>query len=151
MNVLVRLIEEHDINDVLEVSSLSFALPWSEASYIQELSNPVAKYLVAEVDNKVVGFAGTWVILDESHITNIAVHPNYRNQKIASKLLEGLIDYCDSLGCVHYELEVRASNKAAQGLYRKYGFKENGIRKGYYEDNKEDAILMWLKKEKTTE
>lgn len=149
MSVLVRLIEEKDIADILEISSLSFSLPWSEASYLQELSNPIAKYLVAVVDDKVVGFAGTWIVLDESHITNIAVHPNYRKQKIASKLLEELLKYCDSLGCVQYELEVRAGNKAAQGLYGKYGFEQNGIRKGYYEDNKEDAILMWLKHEKS--
>lgn len=149
MNVLVRLIEEKDLHDVLEISALSFSMPWSEASYMQELSNPVAKYLVAVVDDKVVGFVGTWIVLDESHITNIAVHPNYRNMQIGSKLLEGLLKYCDSLGCTQYELEVRLSNKAAQALYSKYGFKENGIRKGYYADNKEDAILMWLQNEKS--
>lgn len=149
MSVLIRLIEEKDLQDILEISALSFSLPWSEASYIQELSNPVAKYLVAVIDNKVVGFAGTWIVLDESHITNIAVHPNYRNQQIGSKLLEELLKYCNSLGCTKYELEVRLSNKAAQALYSKYGFKENGIRKGYYADNKEDAILMWLQNEKS--
>lgn len=149
MSVLVRLIEEKDLHDIIEISALSFSLPWSEASYMQELSNPIAKYLVAVVDNKVVGFAGTWIVLNESHITNIAVHPNYRKQQIGSKLLEGLLKYCDSLGCTQYELEVRMSNKAAQALYSKFGFKENGIRKGYYADNKEDAILMWLQTKKS--
>lgn len=149
MSVLVRLIEEKDLHDIIEISALSFSLPWSEASYMQELSNPIAKYLVAVVDNKVVGFAGTWIVLNESHITNIAVHPNYRKQQIGSKLLEELLKYCDSLGCTQYELEVRMSNKAAQALYSKFGFKENGIRKGYYADNKEDAILMWLQTKKS--
>ena len=146
MNVLVSLMEESDIDDILEVSSLSFAISWSKNSYIQELNNPVAKYLVAKVNDKVVGFIGTWIVLDESHVTNIAVHPNYRNQGIASKLLESLITYCRSLGCVAFTLEVRASNKAAISLYMKYGFENVGVRKGYYEDNKEDAILMQYKK-----
>lgn len=145
MNVLVNFMTEADIDGVLEISDLSFSLPWSKASYIQELSNPVAKYLIAKIDDKVVGFIGTWVILDESHITNVAVHPNYRNKGIASNLLESLLQYCKNIGCVAYTLEVRAGNKSAQALYTKYGFKEDGIRKGYYEDNKEDAILMWLR------
>lgn len=145
MNVVVSFMEESDIYDILEISSLSFAISWSKDSYLQELRNPIAKYLVAKINNKVVGFVGTWVVLDESHITNIAVHPNYRNHGIASKLLEGLITHCKSLGCVAFTLEVRDSNKAAQSLYMKHGFKNAGVRKGYYEDNKEDAILMWLR------
>ena len=145
MNVVVSFMEENDIDDILEISSLSFAISWSKDSYIQELTNPVAKYLVAKINNKVVGFVGTWVVLDESHITNIAVHPNYRNHGIASKLLEELIAHCKSFGCVAFTLEVRDSNKAAQSLYLKHGFENAGIRKSYYEDNKEDAILMWLR------
>lgn len=145
MNVAVNLMDENDIDGVLDVSSLSFSLPWSKESYIQELNNPLAHYFIAKVDSKVIGFVGTWIILDESHITNIAVHPNYRKQGVASKLLEALLKYCKSKGCIAYTLEVRASNKNAQELYLKHGFKKDGIRKGYYEDNKEDAILMWLR------
>ena len=145
MNVLVSFMEESDLDNILEISALSFAISWSKNSYLQELSNPIAKYLVAKIDGKVVGFIGTWVVLDEAHITNIAVHPNYRNHGIASKLLEELIAHCKSLGCVAFTLEVRASNKAAKSLYMKYGFENAGVRKGYYEDNKEDAILMWLR------
>ena len=83
--------------------------------------------------------------LDESHITNIAIHPNYRKQGIASKLLEEFLNYCKSQGCIAYTLEVRSGNKAARALYEKYNFKQDGIRKGYYEDNKEDAVIMWLR------
>jgi ribosomal-protein-alanine N-acetyltransferase len=136
---------EEDIDGLLDISALSFSVSWSKDSYIQELTNPVAKYFVAKVDNKVIGFAGTWIVLDEAHITNIAVHPDHRNNGIASKLLKELINYCKNNGCVAYTLEVRSSNKAAIGLYEKYNFKEAGIRKGYYEDNKEDAVLMWLR------
>jgi ribosomal-protein-alanine N-acetyltransferase len=145
MDIIIDLMKEEDINEVLDISSLSFSVSWSKDSYIQELTNPVAKYLVAKINNKVVGFVGTWIILDESHITNIAVHPNYREQGIASALLKGLLDYCKKQGCVAYTLEVRSGNKAAIALYEKHNFKQDGIRKGYYEDNKEDAILMWLR------
>ena len=145
MNISFDLMKEEDIDSVLEISSLSFSIPWSKDSYIQELTNPVARYLVAKIDNKVVGFVGTWIVLDESHITNIAVHPNYRKQGIASKLLEKFLTYCQSQGCVAYTLEVRSGNKAARALYEKHNFKQDGIRKGYYEDNKEDAIIMWLR------
>ena len=137
--------KEEDIDAILDISSLSFSVCWSKDSYIQELTNPIARYLVAKIDNKVIGFVGTWIVLDESHITNIAVHPNYRKQGIASKLLEKFLTYCKSQGCVAYTLEVRSSNKGAKALYEKYNFKQDGIRKGYYEDNKEDAIIMWLR------
>lgn len=145
MNIVIDFMEEKDIDEVLDISSLSFSIPWGKSSYIQELSNPVAKYFVAKADDKIVGFIGTWMILDESHITNIAVHPNYRKQGIASMLLKELLNHCKNQGCVAYTLEVRSGNKAARSLYEKHNFKQDGIRKGYYEDNKEDAILMWLR------
>ena len=147
MNIIIDFIKEDDINEILDISALSFSICWSKNSYLQELTNPVAKYLVAKIDNTVVGFVGTWIVLDESHITNIAVHPTYRKQGIASKLLEELLNYCKNQGCTAYTLEVRSSNIAAQSLYEKHGFKQNGIRKRYYEDNNEDAILMWLREQ----
>lgn len=145
MNISVDLMKEEDIDSVLEISSLSFSIPWSRDSYIQELTNPLAKYLVAKIDNKIVGFVGTWIVLDESHITNIAIHPNHRKQGIGSSLLEEFLKYCKSQGCIAFTLEVRNSNKAAKTLYEKYNFKQEGVRKGYYEDTKEDAIIMWLR------
>jgi len=145
MDIMIDFMKEEDIDAILDISSLSFSVCWSKDSYIQELTNPIARYLVAKIDNKVIGFVGTWIVLDESHITNIAVHPNYRKQGIASKLLEKFLTYCQSQGCVAYTLEVRSGNKAAKALYEKYNFKQDGVRKGYYEDNKEDAIIMWLR------
>lgn len=147
MDLNIDFMKDEYIDDVLDISSLSFAVSWSKDSYIQELTNPIAKYLVAKIDNKVVAFIGTWIILDEAHITNIAVHPDYRNQGIASDLLTNFLDYCKNKGCRAFTLEVRSGNKKAQALYKKHNFKEAGIRKGYYEDNKEDAIIMWLKEE----
>lgn len=143
MQLQTSLLNEEDIDEVLEISSLSFSVCWSKKSYLDELSNPLATYMVVKIDNKVVGFAGAWLILDEAHITNIAVHPDYRKQKVGSELLKALIDYTKNKGCKSYTLEVRAGNIIAQNLYHKFGFRENGIRKNYYEDNKEDAIIMW--------
>jgi ribosomal-protein-alanine N-acetyltransferase len=147
MDIIISPMKEEDIDEILNISSLSFSISWSKNSYMQELTNPIARYFVAKINNKVVGFSGTWIILDEAHITNIAIDPNYRRQGIASKLLEELLHYCKIQGCAAYTLEVRSSNKAAKALYEKYNFKQDGIRKGYYEDNKEDAILMWLREQ----
>ena len=147
MNIIIDFMKEEDINEILDISSLSFSVSWSKNSYIQELTNTVSRYLVAKIDNKVIGLIGTWIVLDESHITNIAVHPNHRKQGIASKLVEELLYYCKTQGCISYTLEVRSSNKAAKSLYEKYNFKQDGVRKGYYEDNKEDAIIMWLREQ----
>lgn len=143
MNVQIRIMNENDAVEVAKISILSFSSPWSTESYIQEIKNPVALYLVAVINNNIVGFIGTWNVLDESHITNVAVHPDFRKQKIGSLLLENLINTCEKQhNTSSFDLEVRANNIPAQKLYSKFGFKNNGIRKGYYTDNKEDAILM---------
>ena len=120
--------------------------PWSKEAFAQEITNPMAKYVVAEMDNKVIGFAGLWTIVDEGHITNIAVHPDYRGKGIGSKLVKSLIDNSKDWYINDLTLEVRYSNKIAQNLYKKYGFIEEGIRKNYYADNKEDAVIMWRRK-----
>ena len=144
-NISITLMEECDLEAVLEVSSLSLKESWSKESFKKELSNPLAKYLVAKGNNKVIGFAGVWTIVDEGHITNIAVHPNFRKKGIGSILLSSLIEHCKNWGCNSLTLEVRASNTPAQNLYKKYNFKEEGIRKKYYKDNNEDAIIMWYR------
>lgn len=143
MSVKLSLMTEDDLDQVLEISSISLKESWSLDSYSKELSNPLAKYLVAKVDTKIVGFAGLWVIIDEGHITNIAVHPNFREKGVGTTLLQSLIDHSKDWGCISLTLEVRASNVAAKGLYKKFGFLEEGIRKKYYNDNEEDAIIMW--------
>lgn len=146
MNVTLSLMEESDLDAVLEISSLSLKESWSKESFKKELSNSLAKYLVAKTDKSIVGFAGVWIIVDEGHITNIAVHPHFRGQGIGSKLLEGLIDNSKkNWGVTSLTLEVRSSNIKAQGLYKKFNFNEEGLRKNYYQDNKEDAIIMWYR------
>ncbi len=133
-----------DIPRVLEIERASFRTPWPIDAYAHELKeNRLATYIVARLDTPIVGYAGMWVILDEAHITTIAVDPALRGQHIGERLLVGLIDLALERGARWMTLEVRASNLAAQALYRKYGFREIGTRKGYYSDNREDAIVMW--------
>ncbi len=91
----------------------------------------------------IVGFAGLWLMLDESHVTTIAVHPDYRGRGVGELLLSSLIDLSYEIGARNVTLEVRVSNMVAQNLYRKYGFKEAGVRRRYYSDNHEDALIMW--------
>ena len=99
-------------------------------------------YLVAVKNGRVVGYAGAWIILDESHITNIAVEEGERGQGIGRKLTEALMQYISNLGAAYATLEVRVSNERAQRLYKSLGFVSVGKRKRYYEDNGEDAFLM---------
>lgn len=143
MSVTLSLMDKSDLNDVLEISTLSLKESWSLDSFSKELTNPLAKYIVARNEEKIIGFAGIWIIVDEGHITNIAVHPDYRKNGVGSKLVNSLIENSKKWGCNALTLEVRASNIAAQHLYKKYGFEEEGIRKNYYNDNNEDAIIMW--------
>ncbi len=135
--------EANDIDDICEVEKLSFKTPWSKSSFIGELSNEMAKYYVAKIEDKVIGYGGMWLVMDEAHITNIAVHPDYRTRKIGEKLLEALIEESKKNNIEKMTLEVRPSNEAARGLYKKHGFSDFGIRKGYYPDTGEDGIIMW--------
>lgn len=144
MKITYNLMTDKDVNGVFDISNASFSSPWSLESIEGEINNPLAKYIVArdEDSNLVVGFVGIWIVVGEGSITNISVHTDYRKQGIGAKLLESLINLCTHLDCSLINLEVRASNYPAQNLYKKYGFVVDGLRKGYYEDNKEDAILM---------
>ncbi|MBU3194192.1 ribosomal protein S18-alanine N-acetyltransferase [Clostridium algidicarnis] len=142
-NIKISPMTYEDIDDVLAISFLSFPISWSRESFLTELENNFSYYVVAKSDDVIVGFGGTWIIIDESHITNIAVHPSFRGLGIGELILKSLID----LGKPHFissmTLEVRASNVVAISLYNKFGFKEEGRRKRYYEDNGEDALILW--------
>jgi len=144
MDIIIREMKESDIDRIMEIEEKSFNPPWSREAFLLELTkNLLAKYIVAEIDGRVVGYGGLWLIIDEGHVTNIAVDEEYRGKGIGSKILEGLIQLCRDRNMTAMTLEVRKSNVVAQSLYKKYGFKEYGIRKGYYQDNNEDAIIMW--------
>lgn len=144
MDIIIREMEENDIDDILKIEKESFATPWTRNSFLIELNeNKLARYIVAEVDGKILGYGGMWFILNESHITNIAVLKDYRGQGVGNRILEGLIWYCIKEGIESMTLEVRKSNIVAQNLYKKYGFIDSGTRPGYYSDTKEDAMIMW--------
>ncbi|WP_062197240.1 ribosomal protein S18-alanine N-acetyltransferase [Massilibacterium senegalense] len=141
----IRLMEEQDIPAILQVEHASFSIPWTEEAFFNELQkNKFAVYLVIEIEGKVIGYVGAWIIIDEAHITNIAILPDYRGKRLGEKLLAEMIKTAIQLGVKTMTLEVRISNEVAKQLYRKFGFKDGGIRKGYYTDNQEDALIMWV-------
>ncbi len=142
--VTIKPMRLEDIDSVLEIERMSFTTPWTRDAYLQELKdNRRACYLVAWEFHRVLGYAGMWVVLDEAHVTTIAVDPLHRRRRIGERLLAALIREVMRRRARRVTLEVRKSNLEAQSLYRKYGFKDIGLRKGYYSDNREDAIVMW--------
>lgn len=140
--IKIRKMVKEDVRIIHEIETLCFPDPWSEESLLAEVNgkNPSC-YLVGEVDGSVVGYAGLWRILDEGHITNVAVHPDYRKRHIGELLVANLLKENLESGIRAFTLEVRVSNEAALRLYRKFGFEVAGRRKNYYKT--EDAFVMW--------
>ena len=138
----IRRMTMADVDGVAAVEAATFPTPWSRDAFISEMKNVAARYLVAEKDGRIIGYAGAWIILDESHITNIAVLKDERGQGIGRALTHGLMQYLSNLGAAYATLEVRKSNEVAQSLYVSLGFIKLGVRKRYYEDNGEDALIM---------
>lgn len=134
-----------DLDEVMEVEVNSFTIPWSREAFFNELTkNQFAQYLIVEVNQKVVGYCGVWIIIDEAHITNIALLPEYRGLKLGEALMGKVMELAREMGALRVTLEVRVSNERAQNLYRKFGFEQGAIRKQYYTDNMEDALVMWV-------
>lgn len=132
------------LDEVLAIENVSFPTPWSNTAFIYELlHNDFAYYIVALDGEKVIGYAGMWRIIDEGHVTTLAVHPDYRRQKLGAGLLSELFREGVHQSCTRMTLEVRPSNLAALELYGSMGFVSHGRRPGYYTDTKEDAIIMW--------
>ncbi len=135
------------IDGVMIVENLSFKIPWSRNAFLEELtSNDLASYVVALSEGRVIGYGGLWRVFNEGHITNIAVHPEFRRCGAGSKIMDRIMEICDENHITDITLEVRRSNEAAQKLYEKYGFKVEGVRKRYYSDTGEDAYIMWRHK-----
>lgn len=143
--VNIQELTEEYIDDVYLVGELSLHVAWSKSEIGKELNNKLAKYFISVIDNKAVGFGGMWIIADEANVTNIAVHPDYRGKGLGKQILSSMIEYCKDNKVTDMTLEVRASNIVAQNLYSSFGFKEEGRRKGFYADNNEDAIIMWIR------
>lgn len=140
----VRRATAEDVDDMELLERQCFASPWSRESLLHELTeNPLAVYFAAELRGHVVGYVGLWAVIDEGHITNVAVSPDCRRMGIGTALISTMLSATEKVGITRHTLEVRAGNEPAKGLYRKFDFEEAGLRKGYYEDNGEDAIIMW--------
>ncbi|WP_428910571.1 ribosomal protein S18-alanine N-acetyltransferase [Niallia sp. Krafla_26] len=143
--VTFRRMEMEDLDQIMIIEHESFTIPWSKEAFYNELTkNNHALYIVAVVGEQVVGYCGVWLVLDEAHVTNIAILPQYRGKKIGESLMGTVIETVKERGARTMTLEVRASNVIAQSLYRKFGFQTGGLRKGYYSDNHEDALVMWV-------
>ena len=148
--VRVERLTEGDLETVLDIERLSFATPWPRDVFLRELhGNDVARLFVARIiageqRHRVAGYSCTWVVVDEMHITSFAVHPDFRRQHVGHQLLAGILTHAVELGCRQAVLEVRASNRGAQRLYGQFGFAPVAVRKRYYADNQEDAIVMFL-------
>lgn len=140
----IRPMRHEDIPRVMEIERECFPTPWHESAYITELSNRSAYYVVACTEGKVVGYAGMWLIMDEAHITTLGVAKQFRRLRIGERILVALLDESIRRGIRRATLEVRQSNTVAQKLYTKYGFTPAAIRRGYYTDNNEDAVVMWI-------
>lgn len=148
--VRVRPMTIEDLMAVVEIDRQSFAVPWPARSFRFELQeNPVGRLLVAvsapdDRSEIILGYIGLWDLVDEGHISTLAVHPDYRRQGIGEALLRAGLSALARTGMQRASLEVRASNQAAQRLYAKFGFSVYGRRRGYYQDNGEDALIMTL-------
>lgn len=144
-DLVIRQMELTDIGSVVDVEKASFATSWTENIFYQEVVvNEFAHYFIVEVDAVIVGYAGLWVVIDDAQITNIAIMPSYRGHKLGEKLFGFAMQQAVRLGSRRLSLEVRVSNIIAQRMYRKFGLVPGGLRKNYYTDNKEDALVMWV-------
>lgn len=145
--VFIRKMTPEDIDGVIKIEESAYGEHhWSKSSFLSELTNELARYYVLHTsDGTLAGYAGSWHILEEAHITTIAIAPQYRKRNFGQALLKTIIDECYKEKIKYITLEVRVSNKAAINLYTKYGFSSFGTRKKYYQDNNEDALIMWTK------
>ncbi len=140
----IRKANKTDVNGIFAIEKVCFSVPWSRESLLADITeNPRAKYFVAEVNDTIAGYVGVWEIEEEGHINNVAVMPRYRRKGVASILLAMMLFITEKSGVHSHTLEVRASNAAAINLYEKFGFRPAGVRPGYYEDDGEDALIMW--------
>ena len=138
----IRKMTDAHISQVAELEKLCFSDPWSEKSVASELTNPLSLWLVALDGDRVAGYVGSQSVLGESDMMNVAVHPDYRRQGIAENLITHLIQELKNRGSHALMLEVRASNAPAIALYEKLGFRQVGLRKNYYRNPKEDALIL---------
>lgn len=144
-DVSIRPMTLLDIGAVLKIEEASFSEPWSYDSLAYDMEkSSAARHLVAVCGQVICGYAGIYHVLDEGQIANVAVLPSFRRRRIGSALMEEMIRRGRAAGLLSLNLEVRSANEAARGLYASFGFMQNGLRKGYYRNPGDDAVLMTL-------
>lgn len=145
--VTIHRMKPEDIEGVIKIEESAYGdHHWSKDSFLNEIRNDLAYYYTLFTQNgTLAGYAGCWHILEEAHITTIAIAPQFRKRFFAQSLLKRIIDDCYLAKIKYITLEVRVSNNPAINLYSKYGFTSFGTRKKYYQDNNEDALIMWTK------
>lgn len=140
----LRALREGDLDRAVEIEASCFTSHWTREAIEAEMGNSAAFYVVATSGGKTVGYAGQWVIMDEAHITTIAVDPRRHGERFGERLLIALLREARYRGARRATLEVRITNKPALRLYEKYMFETVAIRKKYYKDTGEDALIMWM-------
>jgi len=143
--IFITKMSAEDIEEVVKIEAEAYGEHhWAKSSFYDEMNNNLAKYYCAKTnENKIVAYAGTWNIIDETHITTIAVKPDYMRKHIGEALMIKILEDCYDSKIKYLTLEVRESNIPAIEFYKKYGFESLGTRKGYYQDNNENALIMW--------
>lgn len=139
--IITKMTQTH-VAQIAELEKLCFSEPWSEKSVASELNNPLAFWLVADDNGRVAGYIGSQTVMDETDMMNVAVHPDYRKQGIATALIVGLVEELRKMGSHSLTLEVRASNENAIRVYQRLDFQQVGCRKNYYRNPKEDALIL---------
>ena len=140
--MIIKKLDASHVSQIAALEKICFSNPWSEKSIASELENPLSLWLAAESEGMVVGYVGSQTVLGETDMMNIAVHPDYRRQGIAAALANALIASLKDAGSHSLTLEVRASNAPARALYDSLGFSQAGLRKNYYRNPKEDALIL---------
>jgi ribosomal-protein-alanine N-acetyltransferase len=139
----IEAFKKEHLDEVQAIEKVCQSAPWSEASFRNELDSPQSIFLVALMGGKPVGYGGAWILADEAHITTLAVHPDHRREGLARRLMDAILEEAVKRDAVCSTLEVRAGNTGAIQLYEAMGYVQAGVRKGYYPDNREDAVIMW--------
>ena len=137
---MIKRMTSSDISQIAGIDKEAFNKPWNEQDFKDELKKDHAYYFTAELDGKTVGYGGIWCVYETAELIRIAVAPSSRGRGAAGKIMEHILVFAAEKGCEKMMLEVRESNEAARGLYKKYGFSEISVRKGYYDG--EDAVIM---------
>lgn len=141
----IREMKLEDLDEIMRIERELFSSQWPRSIFRSELTeNPYAYYYIMKFNKKIIGYAGIWLMREGAQVTNIAISPKYQGKSLGKKLFSFIFQKAINEGCESLSLEVRKSNEIAQNMYRQFGLVPAGIRKEYYTDNREDAIIMWV-------